>query len=306
MISFSHPFYLWFVFLIPLYFLVFFMGSSYTKRRAVNFANFDSISRISGTEIFSKDYFSFYIHLTIIIVLILSLSGMQYEFYADTSAFTYVIAIDSSRSMGADDLKPNRLEAAKQSAKNFVNDLPIGVKVGVLSFSGQAIALQEPTTSKSLINLAIDSVIFGDLEGTNIYNAVLSAEQLFKFEKRKSIIILSDGQSNVGETPQIIDYALSRDIVLNTIAVGTPEGGVTDYEAISRADIDFLKSLSFNTQGSFFLITTQEDLDQSFEQLIEYSNKKITLELRPYLIIAAMIMLIISWTLYNFRLRTVP
>lgn len=306
---FNHPYYLWFLILIPLFILVHFWSLTYNKSKALPFGNFQAIERFYGIEFFSKNFIALYLQIAIVLLVVLSLSGMNVSFNTDTSSHSFVMAIDTSSSMTAVDLIPSRFEAAKEASKDFVNALPLGVNVGVIGFSGDSKIYQRLVNDKFSIRKSIDEVELGGVEGTNIYNAIITANQLFNEKndgKRKSIILLSDGQINVGDAPLIIDYAKKNDLTIHTIAVGTIEGGSTDLNLVSKADIDFLKSLSFNTNGYFFEAKNLKEFKENYINLIEKGNLQVKMDLSSYLLIFALFLVLIYWISYSFKFKSFP
>jgi Ca-activated chloride channel family protein len=241
-----------------------------------------------------------------LVLLVFALAGTAVAFNVDTSAFSYVIAIDTSSSMATEDVSPNRLSAAIAEAKNFVDLLPIGVEVGIIAFSGDAEVLQTLDTSKLKLKMALDSVDYGEVQGTNIYNALITANKIFGSRRMKSVILISDGQLNVGDAPQIISYINRNNLIVNTIAVGTEEGGLTEFNTISKVDEDFLKSLAFNSEGRFFRVKDISGLDDTFNSLIEETNRQVTIDLSFYLLLVAILLFTILWILYNLRFKVVP
>jgi Ca-activated chloride channel family protein len=264
------------------------------------------MERFYDIEFFSKNFIALYANLFVLILMVLSLAGTAISFDADTSDFSYVIAIDISSSMGTTDVLPNRLIVAREEAKNFVDILPVGVEVGVIGFSGDAVVLQTPDSSKIKAKMALDEIEFGEVQGTNIYNALLSANKIFGVTQMKSIILISDGQLNVGDTPQILSYISRNNLIVNTVAIGTGEGGLTEFNMVSKVDEDFLKSLAFNSGGEFFRVEDEGDLESSFEKLVVETNKKITIDLTFYLLLSSILIFTILWVLYNLRLKVVP
>ena len=156
--------------------------------------------------------------------------------------------------------------------------------------------------------MSLDSIENWDVEGTNIYDALLSADKILDISadgKKRAVILISDGQLNVGDAPLLIDYAQRNNLVLYTIGVGTESGGESVFNMISKADINFLKSLAFGTNGKFFRI---DDNDFS-EILSEFDSNgiyNVTVDLSMYLIIMAIFLFFINWILYNFRFRIFP
>ena len=303
---FLYPKFLSLLLLVPFFVFVYFFSIMWNKKKAVLFANFEAMERFHDIEFFSKNFLALYVNLAVLILLVLALSGTAVSFNVDTSAFSYVIAIDTSSSMATADVGSSRLVVAVQEAKDFVDLLPLGVEVGVISFSGDAEVLQVLDTSKIKIKMALDAVDYGAIQGTNIYNALIASNKIFGLRQMKSVILVSDGQLNVGDAPQIIRYLNRNNLIVNTIAVGTEEGGLTEFNTISKVDEDVLKSLAFNSGGSFFRVKDIGDMGETFNSLIRETNKEVEIDLSFYLLLAAILIFTLLWVLYNLRFKVVP
>src|SRR3989344_2294049 len=120
-ITFTNPEYLWFLFVIPILILVHFAGLRSTRRKALKFANFEAIERVTGGQVLSKNLFLLTIRLIIVILFVLALAGTIYWYAGQGSDFDFVLAIDASNSMLATDLPPNRIEVAKIRAQEFIS-----------------------------------------------------------------------------------------------------------------------------------------------------------------------------------------
>ena len=158
---FLYPNFLLLLLLVPFFVFVYFFSIAYNKKKAVLFANFEAMERFYDVEFFSKNFLALYVNLAILVLLVFSLAGTSVALNIDTSAFSYVIAVDTSDSMATTDVFPDRLNAAKIAAKDFVDLLPLGVEVGVVAFSGDSLVIQELDTSKLKTKMAIDNVNFG-------------------------------------------------------------------------------------------------------------------------------------------------
>jgi Ca-activated chloride channel family protein len=305
-LSFLYPRFLSLLLLVPFFVFVYFFSVIYNKKKAVVFANFEAMERFYDIEFFSKNFLALYVNLFVLILLVFSLSGTAVSFDVDTSAFSFVIAVDSSSSMATADVVPTRLDAAKSEAKKFVDMLPFGVEIGVIGFSGDALVLQSLDSSKLRAKMALDNVDYGMIQGTNVYNALLASNKLFGTEQMKSVILISDGQLNVADAPQIIRYINRNNLIVNTIAVGTEEGGVTEFDTLSKVDEDFLKSLAFNSGGRFFRAKDAESLSASFDALVKETNREVEIDLSFYLLLAAIAIFTLLWILYNLRFKVIP
>ncbi len=182
-----------------------------------------------------------------------------------------IIAIDVSRSMEVSDVKPARLDAAKQAAKSLVAHLG-GDRVGLVAFAGSATLRFPLTTDDSAARQVIDGLAIGDSgvrPGTDIAEAVATGRGAFTGDKTRSkvIVLISDGEQLSGEDLAAAKAAADVGITLHTIGVGTSQGGevagpnprtgqfervidpATGATAISRRDDANLRQLASAGQG---------------------------------------------------------
>ena len=292
-ISFTHQIYLLFLFVIPIFIFLHFFGLKTIKGRSLKFANFEAIARIKGIDLYSKSILLLIFNIFLVVLLVLALSGFTLNKEVGASSFSFVIAIDNSESMSAVDIAPNRLGAAKETAIDFIESLPFESYVSVLSFSGESKIEQGLSKNKQAIKFAIDSVELSDVGGTDVYEVVLNSARILKEQDEKAIILLSDGQINVGEVNDAVDYALANNILIHTIGIGSVEGGETSY-GFSKLDEDSLKSLSYNTEGIYFNVKSKQELENSFSQIVGVTRRLGEINLSAYLIILVIILFIVK------------
>jgi len=143
-----------------------------------------------------------------------------------------VLAFDVSLSMGADDVSPNRLEAAKEAAKDFIAEVDPNVQVALISFSAQTKLEVEPTLDRDKLDAAIDDLQLG--EGTAIGDAIEESVALLKPEHPGddplgSVVVLSDGETTQGQpTADGAQVAADAGVKVYTIAFGTEQGVIVD------------------------------------------------------------------------------
>ena len=226
-ISFTHPTYLFLVILLPVIVFLHFYLLKLRRDVAVRFSNFDAIARIRGIDLYSKNLVVVILTMFIVLLLILSISGLQIQQELTSSAVSYTLAIDTSKSMEANDLFPSRIEVAKKTATGFVDQTPPGTKIAVITFSGSSFLEQDLTDEKSLIKIAINNIQLSNIGGTDIREAVISATNTLAQEDSKSVILMSDGRLNVGDLQEGLDYASKNNVIINTIGLGTEEGQIT-------------------------------------------------------------------------------
>lgn len=305
-ISFTYPYFLLLLFLVPLFILIYFSSIFYNKKKAILFSNFEALERISDVEIFSKGISTLYINLAVVIFLAFAIAGTSISFDATSSVSSYVIMIDNSVSMKTLDVGDTRLEIAKSLAREFVDTLPVGTEIGILQFSGDVNTIQRLDTSKIKTKLAIDSVDFGEMQGTNLYSAIITADGILGSRKSKSLLIIGDGQFNLGDNAKAEEYIVKNGILVNAILVGTEEGGVTELGAISSADDSFFKILTFDTEGTLFRTNSKGELDKDLESIMTNKMKTVYMDLSLYLLGISLALILMNWILYNFRFRAIP
>lgn len=291
--SFTNPSYLIFLFIIPLIIFFHFYSLRHLRKSSLKFANFEAIARVKGIDIYSKNIIQLILDVMIVVALVLSISGLTLHKEVSSASFSYIIAIDSSQSMGATDFIPDRLSAAKVAAISFIDILPQSTKSGVVSFSGNTHIEQELTQNRELIKISINNIEITEIGGTDLYEAVSISSNILKNEKNKAIILLSDGQINVGNINEVIDYAVDNGIIIHTFGIGTISGGKTNF-GISKIDENSLKSIAYNTKGKFFKIETNEKMNEAFKEIIPLTRKIGAFDLSFYLIILVIILFVVG------------
>jgi Ca-activated chloride channel family protein len=195
-----------------------------------------------------------------------------------------VMAMDVSTSMLARDLKPNRFEALKKVAADFV-DARVNDRIGLVVYAGESYTKIPVTSDKPLVKQAINSTSFETLmieDGTAIGTGLATAVNRLKESKAKSriIILLTDGVNNGG----VIDPATAADIAkeykikVYTIGIGTngmaeypmmrmPDGSILYDMQEVRIDEDLLKTIAKKTGGKYFRATTNSRLQEIYKEI---------------------------------------
>ncbi|MBU0958584.1 MAG: VWA domain-containing protein [Nanoarchaeota archaeon] len=303
--SFAHPQYLFLLFLVPLLFFIHFLALGNKKKKALKFANFEAIAKIQGIDFFSKNLVVLGLNILIIMAMVLAVSGFTFHTTAESSDFSFVLAIDSSQSMEADDFVPDRITAAKQVASEFIDSAPIDVNMGVISFSSSSRIEIDMTQKRDELKRAVNQIKTSGLGGTDLYEAVLSSTNLMINEGSKSIVLLSDGQINVGTMDDAIDYAKRNDVVVHSIGMGTKEGGNTEF-ALLKIDEDSLKSIAYSTGGTYSSAESIENLSAAYAGIFKLTKRKVSIGLYEYLIFLAILLLVLEFFLANTRYVNLP
>ncbi|MFN0026498.1 MAG: VWA domain-containing protein [Acidimicrobiales bacterium] len=185
---------------------------------------------------------------------------------------TIVVAIDTSLSMMATDVTPNRLDAAKAAAASFVELLPEEINVGLVSFNRTASVLVSPTKDHNAVVRAIGGLQLD--QGTAIGEAIFAGIQAIDSVPPAAdgaevapgrIVLMSDGETTAGRPDTIAGArALERDIPVSTIAFGTENGTIVvpgeDRVINVPVNQDALRAIAEQTRGTFFTAATGEEL----------------------------------------------
>lgn len=201
-----------------------------------------------------------------------------------------VLCIDVSRSMLAEDIKPNRLEVAKERIREFARLRPTD-RISIIIFSEKVFTLLPLTTDPALVDQVLSEISIGYLgSGTNIGDGLaLSVARAVNSEtKNKVIVLLTDGVANVGTlTPlQAAEEAKNYGIKVYTIGLGTDEdakipvgNGVfgTQYQLIPGGSIDYkvLKEISDLTGGKFYPAKSEKALKEILDDIQKLEKTEI-------------------------------
>lgn len=205
------------------------------------------------------------------------------------------IALDVSLSMKAEDLKPNRLERAKQEIRNLVSRLT-GDRIGLIVFAGDAFTQFPLTTDYSAANLFLDAVDVDavPLAGTNIGAAIEQAMESFdpREQTTKVVVIITDGENTEGEVVETAAEAAQQGVLLYTIGMGSPDGvpipmydgsgRQTDFKrdrmgqvVVTKLDEVGLEKIAAVGKGKYFRGTTaQDELDEIYRDISALQKKE--------------------------------
>jgi Ca-activated chloride channel homolog len=211
-----------------------------------------------------------------LLLLALSLAQPSIDSREPLERATVMLALDVSLSMQADDVQPNRLLAAQQAAKDFVDQLPRPFNVGLVAFAKSANVVVSPTKDHSAVLSAID--------GLQLAEATATGEAVFvcldaiagvpadgaQGPPPARIVLLSDGYRTFGRsTEEAATAAAQANVPVSTIAFGTDEGTVEINGTIQRVPVDrpALQDLAEATKGYFYEAATAEALRQVYQDM---------------------------------------
>ena len=198
-------------------------------------------------------------------------AGPQAEVEVERERALVVVALDTSASMLADDVAPDRFTAAKQAATDFVAELPEGFDVALVAFAGTASVVVPATPDAEEVTRAVERL---DLAGgTALGDAVLAslnAATLRPAGVPAAVVLLADGGSTVGTPVQVgVDAAAAAEVPVTTIAYGTPDGVVVADGRRFEVPVDepVLAQIADGTGGEAFTAATSDQLEQVYDSI---------------------------------------
>ncbi|NOU19160.1 MAG: VWA domain-containing protein [Bacteroidales bacterium] len=245
MFRFSHPEYLYFLFLIPIIIGLFWFATILQKRAINRFGNLDILKQLMPGISFKRGWLKTIIFTVAITLIILGMAGPQFGSKlteVKRKGIELIIALDVSNSMMAEDIQPNRLERAKQSISRLVDKLS-NDRLGLIVFAGDAY-IQLPITNDYIsAKMFLSSINPGVVpkQGTAIGSAINLAASSFspQGETSKVIVVLSDGENHEDDPVEAAKRAAEQGIYVYAIGIGSPQGAP-------------IPSLSADTQNSFW------------------------------------------------------
>lgn len=319
-LDFSNPEFLWLLLSLPMLVISHFFITKHLRRSAWRFANYEAIDRITGGKpsltnamTLSRNISALIIKCAILSLLIFSAAGASLIYYGKGPNTNFVLAVDASSSMLAQDFDPNRIEAAKKAAKLFVDTIA-GGRIAVVSFSGTSFVERQLTRDKFAVKESIENIELKSIGGTDLGNAIITSTNILLKEyeeegiKTRAIILLTDGRSTTGtDISEGVKYANKNFVTINTIGVGTEAGGrFANIDIVSTIDEESLIYIANSTNGRYFRAEGEEQLIAAYKTLAETAMEKLLLKLRLPLLLLALALIFIEWGLSSTKFRILP
>jgi Ca-activated chloride channel family protein len=289
-VTFAEPWVLYFLLIIPLLLIWYFIKGK------KNYASvkYSSVNFFKNTPVTIRErlkHFPFLLRMIALGLLIIALARPQ-SFTAgenfSTEGIDIAMVLDISGSMLAEDLKPNRLEAAKNVIDDFTEGR-VSDRIGLVIFSREAFTQCPLTIDYNVLRNLLLEIRSGMIEdGTAIGNAIANGVNRLKESDAKSkiIILVTDGVNNSGEVDPIsaAEIAKTFGVRIYTIGVGTrgqapypvqtPFG--TRYQMVPvEIDEEVLKEISSLTDGQYFRATNNRALKEIYETIDKLEKTKI-------------------------------
>ena len=285
-----------FLLLLLLPYAVWHFMRHHRREAGITFSDTNAYRGISPSlkmRLMHTPFFLRLITLTLIILILARPQGKNAWKDAQVEGIDIMLAIDASTSMLAEDLQPNRIEAAKNVATEFINSRP-NDNIGLTVFAAEAFTQCPMTTDHAsllsqLRNVSCDYAMHGLIDdGTAIGMGLTNAISRLRESKAKSkvIILLTDGSNNRGEISPLTaaDIAATFGIRIYTIGVGTngtapfpyplPGGGVHYIQMPCEIDTKTLDGIATATGGEFYRATSTSQLKKVYQDIDKLERTK--------------------------------
>ena len=291
-IVFANPEFFWLLLLLPLMLLWYWF---WNKKSQAN-VTFSTTIAFKKTKSWSDALYHLLFVLRMIAIVLIVVALARPQTHSEnaktkiTDGIDIVMAIDVSASMLSQDLKPNRFEALKKVASQFVKDLP-NDRIGLVIYAGESYTKTPVTTDKSIILNALSEITYGQIEdGTAIGMGLATAVNRLKESKAKSrvIILLTDGVNNTGfiDPQTAAELAAEYGIKVYTVGIGTNGMALSPYALnadgsiiyrMQQVDIDepLMKKIAQVTKGRYFRATNNQKLQQIYDEINQMETTKI-------------------------------
>jgi Ca-activated chloride channel family protein len=290
-ITFANPQFFLLLLLVP---LLFFWNTYFSKKKSPSLliSSSESFKKIGNTSLLNwKGSLNLFRYLAIIFFII-ALARPQNSSINETinsEGIDIVMSLDISGSMLAEDFNPNRIEAAKEVAKEFIENR-ITDRIGLVIFSGESFTQCPLTTDKNVLLTQLKNIRSGLLEdGTAIGMGLATGVERLKSSKAKTkiIILLTDGVNNAGLIDPItaLEIAKAYKIRVYTIGVGSegtapypvpdPFGNMVMQQMPVQIDEALMKKISKETGGNYYRATDNNSLQKIYKEIDRLEKTKV-------------------------------
>jgi len=327
-VTFAYPWILYFLILIPLMALWYwFRGRK--LQTSINYSSLNIFSGLKPTWRERLKYLPNILRMLTVALLIIALARPQ-NFQSGENVYSegidIAMVLDISGSMLAEDLKPNRLDAAKGVIDEFIQ-ARTSDRIGLVVFARDAFTQCPLTIDYSVLRNLLSEIKSGMIEdGTAIGNAIANGVNRLKDSKAKSkvMILLTDGVNNAGEVDPISAAQIAKTFNIRVYTIGVGTRGEAPYPVQTpfgiryqmvpvEIDENVLKQIAETTNGEYFRATDTQKLKEIYNtidklektklEIISYRNAK---ELFYPWLVGGLLLLVLELGLSRTILRKLP
>ncbi|VBB45296.1 von Willebrand factor type A [uncultured Paludibacter sp.] len=291
--TFHNPGYLFFLLLlIPIVF--WYWWKMRNSDASVQISSVGKLKKMSQTKRLKFRHLPFLLRMLALAALILAIARPQTSSSwrsETTEGIDIMMAMDISGTMQAEDLRPNRIEAAKSVASEFIISRP-NDNIGLVVFAAESFTLCPLTIDHNVLLNLFSSVKYGMIEdGTAIGLGLANAVNRVKEGKSKSkvVILLTDGSNNQGDIAPVTAAEIAKTFGIRVYAIGIGSHGMVNipvptpfgvrYQQMqSEFDEETLKQIADKTGGKYFRATNNAKLREIYQEIDQLEKTKINVK----------------------------
>ncbi len=288
--QFANPEFFWLLLSIPV--LIFWDWKINEKKQvALQLSSLHNFNNYKKTFRQQFSWLPLLLRFLVIIFLVIALARPQSSSKSQqvtTEGISIVLAMDISGSMLAEDFKPNRIEASKNVALDFIEQRPNDL-IGLVIFSGESFTQCPITSDHAVVKNLMGNIKSGMLvDGTAIGEGLATAVNRLKDAKTKSrvIILLTDGVNNAGAIAPLTAGEIAKTFGIRVYTIGVGTKGVAPYPFKTPFGIQYqnmdvqideaiLKQISDATDGKYFRATGNSKLKEIYKEIDKLEKTKI-------------------------------
>ena len=266
------------------------------RRMAANYGGL-GLASVAGRGLGRRRHLPLALFLSGLTILLIALARPQTVVHLPRIEGIVMLTFDVSGSMAADDLKPTRMEAAKEAARAFIQSQPSTVQIGVVAFSDSGFTVQAPTHEREAVLATIDRL--KPERGTSLANGILVSLDAIATAQAgatssyytdltltptplptplprgmytsAAIVLLTDGENTTSPDPiEAAHTAADRGVRVYTVGIGSAAGSVLKIEGFSiRSQLDeaLLQQISQITDGVYYNAASEQELLAIYDNL---------------------------------------
>lgn len=327
-IEFANPVYLYLLLIIPLL-IVWYIFRHFNSFAEIQFSSFAAFKNVRKTLKQKLYPVLFALRILVIALLIIVLARPQSSLSkrnVSIEGIDIVMTLDISPSMLAEDIKPNRLEGARNVGMQFIDGRP-NDRIGLVVFGGEAFTQCPLTSDHGVLKSLFLNVKSGIIEdGTAIGDGLATAVSRIKDSKAvsKVIILLTDGDNNRGSIDPLSAGEIAKLFGIRVYTIGIGTTGLAPYPFQTPFGIQYqnvevkidevlLKQIAKNTNANYYRATSKTKLENIFKEIDKLEKSKIdvtefhrkTEEFLYFILLAALLLaieILLRYTIY----KTIP
>jgi Ca-activated chloride channel family protein len=277
--NFFEPQRLWLLLLIPALVLLYVVLQYRRSHYTVRFTNLALLDTVAPRRVKWRQHVAVLLALlTLGFALVLFAEPTDVVKVPRKTGVTVVLTMDVSLSMDSNDVNPNRITAAKETAKEFLTQLPAAFKVAVVSFARYATVVVPPTVDRRKVRSAIDGLRLAEYTATGegIYTALDVVKQSLGTTGSPSgrlpamVVLISDGARTVGRSQvSAATAAKAQGVPIYTVALGTPVGTITNGGQTVPVPVEIgqLQQIARISGGRSYVASSPKDLVNAYKDV---------------------------------------